>query len=74
MIRSRKTAWATKPDWHAAFLVMLPKVRLAESLATGESTNEVAREFKVSAAQISQLRQEFHESWQEFHGECTEAA
>lgn len=48
--------------------------RIAESLATGESTNEVAREFEVSAGRISQLRRKFYHSWQEFHGECTEAA
>ena len=41
--------------------------RIAEALATGYSTGEVAREFGVSAGRISQLRRKLHESWQEFH-------
>jgi hypothetical protein len=53
------------PDW----LSRLPcrKRRVAEALADGNSTNVVARRFRLSAARISQLRRELHESWQRFH-------
>lgn len=43
--------------------------RIAETLALGHSTTEVAKRFHVSAGRISQKRQEFHKSWQEFRGE-----
>jgi hypothetical protein len=43
--------------------------RIAEALALGHSTGEVARRFKVSSGRISQIRSEFHDSWLEFHGE-----
>ena len=45
------------------------KRRIAETLATGERTGKVARLFRVSAARISQLRQEFRDSWTEFQSE-----
>ncbi len=48
------------------------KRRVAEALAQGDSTNDVADEFGVSAGRISQLRREFAESWQEFHGPVSE--
>ncbi len=40
--------------------------RLAERLATGERTGQVARAFGLSAARISQLRDKFRRSWKEF--------
>lgn len=43
--------------------------RIAESLAVGNTTGEVARRFSVSPGRISQLRQQFKMSWAEFHGE-----
>lgn len=43
--------------------------RIAEALALGRSTSEVARRFKISAGRVSQLRSELHDSWLEFHGE-----
>ncbi len=43
--------------------------RIAEALAVGYSTSEVARRFKVSPGRISQLRRELLQSWQMFHGE-----
>jgi len=43
--------------------------RIAQLLASGESTNEVSEKFEVSPARVSQLRREFHDSWQEFHAE-----
>jgi hypothetical protein len=44
--------------------------RIAHWLSLGHSTGEVARVFGVSPARISQLRREFHDSWQAFHGEA----
>ena len=48
--------------------------RIAEALATGSPTGEVAREFKVSASRISQMRRNFADSWRAFHGEGETAA
>ena len=65
------------PD-QAAFRVDFPRWlavqssrnrRIAKYLAAGNSTTEAARRFRVSPARISQLRQEFHDDWQRFHGE-----
>ena len=42
---------------------------IAEALAVGQSTGDVARQFGVSPSRISQLRQEFYQSWREFHGD-----
>jgi hypothetical protein len=43
---------------------------IAEELAIGQTTSEVARGFDVSAARISQKRQELRTSWQVFQGEA----
>ena len=40
--------------------------RIAEVLATGETTSGVARQFHVSSARISQLRAELKQSWERF--------
>jgi DNA-binding transcriptional regulator YiaG len=37
------------------------------TLAMGETTSGVARQFKVSPARISQLREELKISWEKFH-------
>ena len=42
---------------------------IAEALAVGSTTGEVARRFNLSSGRVSQLRQEFHRSWQEFQGD-----
>ena len=53
-------------DW---FRAMKPRERkIAKALAGGESTMNVAKQFGVSAARISQLRRELQESWEEFQG------
>jgi len=44
--------------------------KVAKCLAAGHSTGEVARQFGISSARVSQLRRELFESWQEFHGEA----
>lgn len=46
------------------------KRQIALTLARGESTGKVAREFNVSPARVSQLRQELAASWRVFHGEA----
>jgi len=43
--------------------------QIAEALAAGNRTGEVAEEFEVSAGRVSQMRREFWTSWEEFHGE-----
>ncbi len=40
--------------------------QIAERLALGYSTAEVARRFKVSPGRVSQIRRELHDSWQAF--------
>lgn len=41
--------------------------RIAETLALGHSTTEVAKRFHVTASRISQKRRELEASWEEFH-------
>ena len=68
-------AAATRIDF-TAWLKSLTKRnrRLAERLATGESTEGAARSFKISAARISQLRRELAHSWHLFQAELAPAA
>ncbi|MEO9929879.1 helix-turn-helix transcriptional regulator [Rhodopirellula bahusiensis] len=42
---------------------------IAERMASGCSTSEIASDFGISSARVSQLRREFSKSWTEFHGE-----
>ena len=55
----------------AAWLRLLSRRnrRIAKSLARGESTCDVARQFKLSSARISQLRAELEESWLAYQSE-----
>jgi hypothetical protein len=60
-------------DW----LASLPRrdCHIAESLAIGNRTGEVAKQFDVSEGRVSQLRRELAESWWAFVGdEVVEAA
>ena len=43
--------------------------QIAETLAFGYSTGEVARKFNLSSARVSQVRRELYASWNEFTGE-----
>ncbi len=43
--------------------------RIAELLAAGHNTGDVARRFHLSPGRISQKRREYAVSWQRFHGE-----
>ena len=59
------------PDW----LRTLPKRdrQIAEQLAEGDRTGEVAAEYGVSPSRVSQMRRALQESWEEFiedPGEC----
>ena len=47
--------------------------RIAESLALGNRTTDVAKWFKVCAGRVSQLRRELAESWYRFVGEEPDA-
>ena len=42
---------------------------MAEALAAGSRPGEVAKEFGMCSARISQKRREFYDSWRAFHGE-----
>jgi hypothetical protein len=55
----------------AAWLARLSarRRRIAKVLATGETTQVAARRFRVSAARISQIRRELHDTWRRFQGE-----
>ena len=55
------------PEW----LSRLPNRdrRVAEALANGDSTGEIATRFRISAGRVSQLRRELHASWERFHAE-----
>ena len=44
--------------------------KIVRALAIGHRPGEVARRFRISPARISQLRQEFFDSWQAFHGDA----
>jgi hypothetical protein len=56
----------------SAWLKHLPRRnrRIAQALAAGDNTGDVAQQFRVSAGRISQLRRELHRSWKEFLGEA----
>ncbi len=52
----------------AEWLCRMPHRRrqIAERLAAGYATAEVASQFRLSAGRVSQMRREFERSWQEF--------
>ena len=55
-------------DWFTS----LPrrKRRIAQTLASGETTRQAARKFRVSLGRISQTRRELERAWQDFQGEA----
>jgi hypothetical protein len=68
----------SRPDELAAFRLDLPRWlatlgardrRIAEEMALGYRTQELARAYRLSAPRISQLRRRFHRSWRHFQGE-----
>ena len=44
--------------------------KIVETLSLGYTTAEVAKQFRISAGRVSQLRREFYESWNQFTGGC----
>jgi hypothetical protein len=61
---------ATRIDFRAWLKSLVPRNRrIAQTLALGESTAQVARLFNVTAGRVSQLRQELRYSWYGFIGE-----
>jgi len=56
-----------------AWLRSLPRRsrRIAETLASGETTKKAARKFRVSPGRISQLRRELQQHWQDFQGQLS---
>jgi hypothetical protein len=44
-----------------------PKRRIAEALAVGHSTSQVARRLRLSPGRVSQVRREVYHSWRRFH-------
>jgi hypothetical protein len=57
----------------AEWLALLPRRyrRIAQTLAAGNTTGEVARRFDVSDGRISQLRRKLESAWQAFQGEVS---
>ena len=57
----------------AAWLGSLPvrNRRIAETLASGETTKATARQHGITPGRVSQLRRHLETSWLEFHGEGT---
>ncbi len=56
--------WIDYQSWLATYDDR--KRRIAEALAVGGRTGEVAKEFGVSAGRIAQMRREFEDSWDIF--------
>ena len=62
---------ATRIDF-AAWLKSLDgkKRQIVKVLATGETTKETARKFKLCPGRISQIRSELRDAWNEFQGQA----
>ncbi len=60
----------TRIDFQAWLSSLSPRMRrLAETLASGETTSAVAELFRVSAGRISQVRRKLMETWDQFHAD-----
>ncbi len=61
---------STRIDFAAWLRILRPRERrIANVLASGETTGDVARRFDVSHGRISQIRRELKRSWGSFQGE-----
>jgi len=58
--------WMDYQEWLAGYNSR--KRKIAEALAVGGKTGEVAAEFGVSAGRIAQMRREFERDWRAFQG------
>jgi hypothetical protein len=66
---------ATLIDFRAWLATLSNRQRqIAEALAGGESTQEVARQFQLTGGRISQLRRELRDTWNVFQGQFVPAA
>lgn len=64
----------TRIDFVAWLKLLTPRTRrIAKTLATGETTKEVARKFALSQGRVSQLHRELQLAWQMFQGETAAA-
>jgi hypothetical protein len=62
---------AFRIDWPAWVKTRSHRDRqIIHDLMAGERTLDVSRKYGISAGRVSQLRQEFHDDWQRFHGEA----
>ena len=61
---------ATRIDFSDWLTSLKPRMRrIAKTLATGETTTNVARRFALSQARVSQIRRELKDAWETFQGE-----
>jgi hypothetical protein len=61
---------AARIDVGEFFRGLKPRYRkVADFLAEGNTTNEAAKRFRVSASRISKMRRCFYDGWQRFQGE-----
>ncbi len=57
-------------DFPAWLQALSPRQRrIAQSLAEGHGTTDVAQKFGLSLARVSQLRRELSDNWRRFYGE-----
>ena len=60
---------ASRIDFPAWLATLPPRSRaIAEALAAGDTTGDVAARFGVTPARVSQLRRKFERDWDTFHG------
>lgn len=74
VVEDTKTPVADQAAFRCDFPAWLRKqkprdARIAKALSLGHTTAAVARRFRVTAARVSQIRCELHESWSAFHGD-----
>jgi hypothetical protein len=62
-------------DWPAWLSTLTGRERrMIRVMARNESTKNLAHQFDLSPARISQKRREFHDEWQQFCGETNQVA
>jgi len=56
------------PEWLSGLSAR--ERRIAQALARGDSTGDVAHKYRITAGRVSQLRRKLHDSWGRFQGEA----
>ena len=74
LVENKRTTPADLAAFKLDFAAWLPSLsrrdrRMAEDLAMGERTSDVAGKYGVSASRVSQLRRQMQNSWEEFVGD-----